>query len=123
LGENDFLKRYQTMRENMPEWKRQYPRLTGVDMRYERQVVLQQGAGAAPAASAGDVTPASTAPVKPVVKAAAVKPQAKITAPAKKNTPATKKVDAKKVAEAHQRLLQREKAKQAALKQVSLAKQ
>jgi cell division protein FtsQ len=124
FGESDFLKRYQSMRENMAEWKRQYPRLTGVDMRYERQVVLQQGAGAAPAASAGDVTPAPTAPAKPVVKApAAVKPPAKAAVPAKKNTPAAKKIDAKKVAEAHQRLLQREKAKQAALKRVSLAKQ
>ena len=41
FGTNDFLPRYKRFQEHIDEWRTQYPRLTSVDMRYERQVVLQ----------------------------------------------------------------------------------
>ncbi len=41
FGTQDFLKRFHKFQENIAEWRSTYPRLSGVDMRYERQVVLQ----------------------------------------------------------------------------------
>jgi cell division protein FtsQ len=81
FGEENFLDRYRKYQAHLAEWRTQYPRLSSVDMRYERQAVLEmqpgsaapvtsQGAGAAPAdASAGE----AAAPVAkaPVAKAAA----------------------------------------------------
>lgn len=41
FGTQDFLKRFHKFQEHIAEWHTTYPRLSGVDMRYERQVVLQ----------------------------------------------------------------------------------
>ncbi len=41
FGTSGFLSRYKRFQENIAEWRTQYPRLSSVDMRYERQVVLQ----------------------------------------------------------------------------------
>ena len=41
FGGEEFLPRYKRFKERIGEWRTQYPRLTSVDMRYERQVVLQ----------------------------------------------------------------------------------
>ena len=41
FGTEHFLDRYRRFQEHITEWRTQYPRLSGVDMRYERQVVLQ----------------------------------------------------------------------------------
>ncbi len=53
FGESDFLPRYKRFKEHLQEWKTQYPKLSSVDMRYERQVVLEMQPGAA-APLAGD---------------------------------------------------------------------
>jgi len=91
FGDEDFLHRYQEFEQHLPEWKTQYPKLAAVDMRYERQVVLEmqpgtgvpvsggaakvEASGAAPAAGstpASDAAPtvpklpAKTAPKVPV---------------------------------------------------------
>jgi cell division protein FtsQ len=91
FGDTDFLNRYRKFEEHLPEWRTQYPTLSSVDMRYERQVVLEMGQGAAggatsivPAAAAaagavaGADAPAAPAqvPAKPAAKAP-VKPHAK----------------------------------------------
>jgi cell division protein FtsQ len=86
FGEDDFLDRYRRFKEHLSEWRTVYPKLSSVDMRYERQVVLemQQGAGVpvAPSGSAsaldlktpgdvapaGDVSKSSNEPVRPVAK-------------------------------------------------------
>jgi cell division protein FtsQ len=89
FGEDDFLGRYRRFKEHLSEWRTVYPKLSSVDMRYERQVVLEmeQGAGipVAPtanvtaldskspasvtAADAGDVSKSSNEPTgKPVPK-------------------------------------------------------
>lgn len=51
LGDTDFLARWRNYQQHLAEWKAQYPRLASVDLRYERQVVLemQKGASIAPA--------------------------------------------------------------------------
>ena len=52
FGETDFLDRYRKFEEHLPEWRTQYPTLSSVDMRYERQVVLEMQPGTAAAAAA-----------------------------------------------------------------------
>ncbi|MEO6910552.1 MAG: FtsQ-type POTRA domain-containing protein, partial [Edaphobacter sp.] len=41
FGDTDFLQRYRKFEEHLPEWRTLYPALSSVDMRYERQVVLE----------------------------------------------------------------------------------
>lgn len=41
FGTESFLARYKRFQEHIGEWRSLYPRLSSVDMRYERQVVLQ----------------------------------------------------------------------------------
>lgn len=67
FGDQDYLARYHNYQEHLAEWLRQYPRLASVDLRYERQVVLQMADGT-PAASSN---PADAPPAPP--KAAPVK--------------------------------------------------
>jgi cell division protein FtsQ len=86
FGDEDFLKRYQRYLQNLPDWKTRFPKLASVDMRYEREVVLEMAPGAA-VPIANDSTPAPTpspaaAPVRSVKKPAAksnaaAKPKAK----------------------------------------------
>jgi cell division protein FtsQ len=84
FGDTDFLDRYRRFEQHLPEWKTLYPKLSSVDMRYERQVVLEMqpgagvpAAGSAPAASDADaatadepkiVVPAAHAVSKPVAR-------------------------------------------------------
>ena len=66
FGSEDFLARYQKFEQRLPEWKTQYPKLASVDMRYDRQVVLEMAPGSAAPAAPRD---ASTAPAaKPAPK-------------------------------------------------------
>ena len=54
FGDSDFLARYRSYQQHLPEWRQQYPHLSSVDMRYENQVVLdmsQQASGQDGAAS------------------------------------------------------------------------
>ncbi len=113
FGEDNFLERYRRLKEHLPEWRSVYPKLSSVDMRYERQVVLQMPPGAAggQAAPANDADVMETAPAhadetaakasakpaaKPAAKAqhvvakhpATMKPVAKV--PAKKSAPKAK---------------------------------
>lgn len=89
FGGENFLERYQQFAQHMPEWKQQYPKLVAADMRYENQIVLDTGAGAAPAAANG--APAADAPAAvpaaaPVVASnpAAPAPKAAVSAKAAK---------------------------------------
>jgi cell division protein FtsQ len=78
FGDTDFLSRYRKFEAHLAEWRTQYPKLSSVDMRYDRQVVLDVGPGGEAAgmpvgkpASA----PVEKAPAAP--KAAAAKPVSK----------------------------------------------
>ena len=67
FGDGRFLERYREYEQHLAEWRAQYPRLASVDLRYERQVVLEMQPGtAAPAvaaasAAASDATAAGAA--------------------------------------------------------------
>jgi cell division protein FtsQ len=54
FGDTDFLDRYRRFQQHLPEWRTLYPKLSSVDMRYERQVVLEMQPGlSAPTSGAG----------------------------------------------------------------------
>ena len=63
FGDGRFLERYRQYEQHLAEWRAQYPRLASVDLRYERQVVLemQPGEAAPSAAAASDAAGASAA--------------------------------------------------------------
>ncbi len=47
FGDRDYLDRYRKYQAHLGEWRAQYPKLASVDMRYERQVVLEMQPGTA----------------------------------------------------------------------------
>ena len=70
FGEEKFLERYHQYQAHLPEWRTQYPKLASVDMRYERQVVLDMQPGAA--APIGDAAPSEAASQSATVAGKAV---------------------------------------------------
>jgi cell division protein FtsQ len=79
FGDSDFLARYRSYQQHLPEWRQQYPHLASVDMRYEDQVVLDMAkqAGGASGQDAVSTTPTQHHP--PAGKHPAGKPAAKST--------------------------------------------
>lgn len=47
FGDSDYLNRYKSYEAHLSGWRSQYPKLSSVDMRYERQVVLEMQPGSA----------------------------------------------------------------------------
>ncbi len=113
FGEDHFLERYQRYRAHIAEWRQQYPKLAAVDLRYDRQVVLEMSSGATASAPAASPDEAPTA-VPPVLQAApAAKPSAVKPASPK---PAAKKVTNKSTSTAKPSAASAAKAKAAAMK-------
>jgi len=92
FGNDKYLDRYHAYLAHLAEWRTQYPKLASVDMRYERQVVLEMAPGSAVPVSGTDgpaaATPAPTiaapvakTPAKELVKAAAKPPAPPVKAP------------------------------------------
>jgi len=89
FGEDHFLERYQRYKAHIAEWHQQYPKLAGIDLRYEQQVVLEMTPGAsAVTAATGEPAPPAADGSKPAadsskpsaaqpVKEASAKPPAK----------------------------------------------
>ena len=75
FGEEDFLNRYKKYEAHLAEWRAQYPKLSSVDMRYDRQAVLEMQPGSsvpvASAPAAGGAAPVAPAAAKAPVAAAA----------------------------------------------------
>lgn len=72
FGEENFLDRYRKFEDHLAEWRQQYPRLAAVDMRYDRQVVLEMQPGASAPATGGQSTPVESnkaAPAHAPIKA------------------------------------------------------
>ena len=85
FGEDNFLERYRKFEEHLPGWRTQYPHLSSVDMRYERQVVLEMQ----PGTQAGTAVPESKGDkAVPVPAPVAAAPVTKTTSTVK-TTPAT----------------------------------
>jgi len=87
FGDTDFLARYLRFQAHLHEWLTDHPKLASVDMRYQRQVVLQMqpGAPTTPATPAPAVAQAQSATAPPAVKAPA-KPAPKPVASATKKS-------------------------------------
>jgi cell division protein FtsQ len=114
FGENQFLHRLQIYKSHIGEWRQRYPKLIGVDLRYEGDVPLEMSndnASSNPAiipAITARISPKPTAAAKPAapiappkpVQAAAVKPTP--SAPAVK-TPVKSDTAAHRAAEARRR--------------------
>ena len=60
FGEDQFLERYQRYKAHIGEWRRQYPKLAAVDLRYEQQVVLEMASGTNVAQAAAEEQGAAT---------------------------------------------------------------
>jgi cell division protein FtsQ len=54
FGEDRFLERYQRYKAHIAEWRKQFPKLAGVDLRYDQKVVLEMAPGASVAQEAAD---------------------------------------------------------------------
>ncbi len=64
FGDENFLERYRHFQEHLPEWKRQYPKLSSADMRYEQQVVLEMEPGTSVPQNVASNTQSPAMPVK-----------------------------------------------------------
>jgi cell division protein FtsQ len=94
FGEEKFLERYHQYQQHLAEWRTQYPNLASVDMRYERQVVLQmrQGTAVPTGAPATASTTAAAAGIAPAASAPAstISAKAAHAAPVKSKKPAAR---------------------------------
>jgi cell division protein FtsQ len=61
FGQDRFLERYQRYKANIRAWRQQYPKLAAVDLRYDRQVVLEMAPGTNVAQVAADQQAAADA--------------------------------------------------------------
>ena len=90
FGDQDFLERYQRFQQHLPEWRATYPKLSSVDMRYERQVVLQMPPGSGvPAASSSKATesaaPADSKTASAIPSVGATRPDNAVAKPLSKS--------------------------------------
>jgi cell division protein FtsQ len=121
FGEDHFLQRLQLYKAHIAEWRGRYPKLIGVDLRYNGEVPLEMSKdtlGGKDAVAPTEQKPATQAQAKPAVPAA--KPATPKAVPAKaaptKTTPAEHKAaEAKKKAAK----LKAEKAKAAHAKAIA----
>jgi cell division protein FtsQ len=89
FGSEKFLDRYQKYEEHLAEWRTQYPKLASVDMRYDRQVVLEMAKETSPPvsgnAAGADVPKPAVAKQSAAARAGVAKAKA---IPAKAKVPA-----------------------------------
>jgi cell division protein FtsQ len=95
FGEDHFLERYQRYKAHIAEWRQQYPKLAGVDLRYEHQVVLEMNSGADTTQTTASAKPQANDPATagtPAIAAASAPPSKPSAA-----APLAKTVEAKNV--------------------------
>jgi cell division protein FtsQ len=85
LGSSDFLRRYRIYLAHLQEWRQQFQKLDSVDLRYERQIIVNPDSGPRTAPR-----PAPAATHKAVVRPAA-KAEVKTPIPVRKPSPRTAK--------------------------------
>jgi cell division protein FtsQ len=72
FGSEDFAARWERLEQKLPAWRQQYPRLAGVDLRYQRQTVLEMSKAADEGTAAADVSSTTAqAAAKPATKSVA----------------------------------------------------
>lgn len=73
FGQENFLERYRSFEEHLPEWKQAYPKLVSADMRYNNQILLDTGTGgSAPSSAAAANAVKATGPSAADAAAAAL---------------------------------------------------
>ncbi len=78
FGDEEFLHRFQSFQQHLPEWRTQYPKLASADMRYERQVVLEMQGGATPLPPEASISaPAATKSLAALSRPTAANPAAR----------------------------------------------
>ncbi|HKR25882.1 MAG TPA: hypothetical protein VJS11_00460, partial [Acidobacteriaceae bacterium] len=92
FGQDNFLARWRNYEAHIAQWRAQYPNLAGVDLRYEREVVLKLNptAQANPAAAAPTAGPAPSTSAAPRPATAAAAHAAKTKKPVAKVKPVTR---------------------------------
>lgn len=81
FGSSDFLARFHAYQDHIAAWRQQYPNLSAVDLRYERQVVLKMAdAAAADQAAEARPLPDVAQTTFPVTEAAPAPAKAETTA-------------------------------------------
>ncbi len=84
FGEADFLSRWQVYQAHIGEWRQRYPKLVGVDLRYQGEVPLVMSNDSGAGGNVPTPTGSASAPASPAVQpkpvagavATAVQPQA-----------------------------------------------
>lgn len=71
FGDTDFVTRYRSYQAHVAEWRQQYPHLSAIDLRYDRQVVLKMADGEESEASSVQQGNSLTAAPSTVASAAA----------------------------------------------------
>ena len=102
FGEDDFLDRYRRFKQHLQEWRTIYPKLASVDMRYERQVVLQMDLGSgvpSPDGASADVKVGASS-VAAAGSTHITKGKTPVNAPANAGKKQAKKIDPKTKAHA-----------------------
>ena len=74
LGGSDFLRRYKIYLAHLQEWRQQFQKLDSVDLRYERQIIVNPESG--PHTASTHPAPAHKAAAKPATTAQVKKPVA-----------------------------------------------
>lgn len=64
LGSSNFLDRYKIFKTHVQEWRQQYQNLESVDLRYDRQVILNPDSGTEQSAKVSTEPSAQSAPKK-----------------------------------------------------------
>ncbi len=88
FGDQDFAARYKTYQQHLAQWRQQYPHLAAVDLRYDRQTVLEMDKSAI--ANPADAVATTPALVPVVRKSLPKKPAARTrprTTPSNKTSP------------------------------------
>lgn len=70
FGEDHFLERYQRYKAHIAAWRQEYPHLNAVDLRYDRQVVLEMAPGSTSAANSQATVNSATGKPEDAAKAA-----------------------------------------------------
>jgi cell division protein FtsQ len=77
FGSEDFAGRWQRLEQKLPGWRQQYPRLAGVDLRYQRQTVLEMSKATDEGSSAANTSSTSAPSPTKASSKTAVKPLAR----------------------------------------------
>jgi cell division protein FtsQ len=113
FGEDHFMQRLGVYKAHIGEWRSRYPKLIGVDLRYNGEIPLEMASDASESGGKPSAVSAESRPNSAESNAAADKPAAPKPAAAKPHESLAQKADAHKAAEARKRAAKLKAAKAA----------